>query len=74
MKKNILKKFWIMTMIWLFSFIILPFKVNWADGDMDVDGFNIMPELKEEEISEVDMLDINIWLVLSLEVKFHLPQ
>lgn len=61
MKKHILKKIWIITMIWLFSFISLPFNVNWADDDLDVNGFNIMPELKQDEIGTVDAAITTIW-------------
>lgn len=48
-------------MIGLFSFIIIPSRVNWAGDDMEVKWFNIMPELKEDEIAEVDSDIQKIW-------------
>lgn len=60
MRKYMLKKIWIIAMIGFFSFIILPYKANWAD-DMDVEWFNIMPELTDEQIQTVDEKIGDIW-------------
>ena len=61
MKKHILKKIWIMTLIGRFSFVILPYKVNWAGEGIEVNWFDIIPELKQDEISEVDTQITTIW-------------
>lgn len=62
MKKKILKKFWIVFTISLLAFVILPYRVNWAD-DMDVEWFNIMPELTDEQIEKINAEVIDIWSV-----------
>lgn len=49
------------TMIGLFSFIIIPYRVNWAGENMEVEWFNIMPELKEDSVSKIDAIITTIW-------------
>ncbi len=53
MKKKFIKKIWI-----IITFIILtintPFIVSAADDDLEVNWFNILPELNEKEIAEVN--------------------
>ena len=61
MKRKILKKIWIITMIGLFSFAIIPFCVNATDSDLEVNWFNIMPELEESEIQKIDEKIEKIW-------------
>jgi hypothetical protein len=61
MKKHILKKIWIMALIGLFTFLILPYKANWAGDDIDVNWFDIIPELKQDEISDVNEKIETIW-------------
>jgi hypothetical protein len=48
-------------MIGLFSFIIIPYRVNWAGENMEVEWFNIMPELKEDSVSKIDAIITTIW-------------
>lgn len=59
MNKKNLKKIWII--ISLFCLIIFPNSVSMADKELDVDWFNIMPELSDEEISKVDKAIKDIW-------------
>lgn len=61
MKRKILKKIWIITAIGLFSFVIIPFCVNAADSDLEVDWFNIMPELEESQMQKIDKEIEEIW-------------
>ena len=61
MKRKILKKIWIITMIGLFSFAIIPFCVNATDSDLEVNWFNIMPELEESELEKLDEDIKEIW-------------
>jgi len=48
-------------MIGLFSFIIIPYRVNWAGENMEVEWFNIMPELKEDSVNKIDATITTIW-------------
>ena len=63
MKRKTLKKIWIMTIFGLFSLTSF-YTVN-ADqqtvNDLDVDWFNIMPELTDSEIEEIDTKIERIW-------------
>jgi len=61
MKRKVLKEIWIMTVLWLFSFAIIPFCVNAQDSDLDVNWFNIMPELEESEMEKIDQKIEEIW-------------
>lgn len=45
----------------MFSLIILPYKVQWAGEDMEVEWFNIMPELKEDSVNKIDAKITTIW-------------
>ena len=60
MSKKLIKKIWI-----IITFIILtintPFIVSAADDDLEVDWFNILPELTEKEISNVNEKITAIW-------------
>ena len=63
MKRKTLKKIWIIAMFGLFSLTSF-YTVN-ADqqtvNDLEVDWFNIMPELTEGEISDIDKKIEDIW-------------
>ncbi len=59
MNKKNFKKIWIV--ISLFYLIIFPSSVSMADKELDVDWFNIIPELSDEEISKVDKAIKDIW-------------
>ena len=63
MKRKTLKKIWIMAIFGLFSLTSF-YHVN-ADqqtvNDLEVDWFNIMPELTEGEISDIDKKIEIIW-------------
>ncbi len=60
MKKNLL--IWtIKILIIAISFTILPVITNADDEEMDVEGFEIMPKLKPEEISEINTAIKEIW-------------
>lgn len=66
MKKKILKKIWIITVL---SFTFLSI-VNAAEtvNDLEVDWFNIMKELREDEISLIDQKIDEIWKAVSWKV------
>ena len=59
MNKKNFKKIWII--ISIFCIILFPSRISIADSDLDVDWFNIMPQLSDEEIWEVDEAIKDIW-------------
>ena len=59
MNKKNFKKIWII--ISLFCLILFPSSISVADDDLDVDWFNIMPQLSDEEIWEVDKAIKDLW-------------
>lgn len=61
MKEKLLKKIWIILIVLWFSIPLIPFKTLADEGDFEVDWFNIIPELTEEEIKEWDEAYAEIW-------------
>ena len=59
MKRKIWNKLWIIALICLFAIILVP--ITHAQGDLEVEWFNIMPELEEAEISKIDEEIKDIW-------------
>ena len=59
MKRKIWNKLWIIALICLFVIILVP--ITHAQGDLEVEWFNIMPELDESEISKIDEEIKDIW-------------
>lgn len=62
MKRRIIKKIWIFITLSVFTIFLLPNIINaqWED-DIQVDGFNIIPELESGEVEEVQQKIIEIW-------------
>lgn len=61
MKKNVSKKIWlIITSFYIFCTILIPNNIK-ADNDLEVDWFNILPELTESEISWINKKIEDIW-------------
>ena len=61
MWKSRIKKIWIISIILLFSIIFFPHKTFAADGDLDVEWFNIMPELDDENFNNINKAIQEIW-------------
>lgn len=59
MKRKILAKLWAIVLIWFLALIFIP--ITHAQGDLEVEWFNIMPELDESEISQIDEKIEDIW-------------
>ena len=59
MRKIVLKWLWLF-MMWFLWGIILSSTGVYAEGEVKVDWFNIMPKLKESEISQVDQAIVDI--------------
>ena len=58
-RKKILAKLWAIALIWFLAIIFIP--ITHAQGDLEVEWFNIMPELDESEISQIDEKIEDIW-------------
>ena len=61
MTKKLSKKIWIFITFIVLNVIIFPFYTFAKDGKVEVDGFNILPELSEKEITEVNQEITKIW-------------
>ena len=61
MKKKRFKKFWIVSTLLILSTTFFSYKAFAAGDDLDVDWFNIIPELTEEEIKEWNEIITEIW-------------
>jgi len=59
MKRKIWDNLWIIALMCLFTIILVP--ITHAQGDLEVEWFNIMPELEEAEISQIDEKIKDIW-------------
>ena len=53
LNKKLLKKIWLSIVIAICSFAVIPNHI-YADNTESVTDFNIMPELKEDEIKDVN--------------------
>lgn len=60
MKKFLLKNMWIILLISFFSILLLPNNL-YAQDNLEVDGFNIMPELKDDELKKINSQIDAIW-------------
>lgn len=60
MKKFLLRNMWLILLISFFSILLLPNNL-YAQDDLEVDGFNIMPELSDDEISDVNEAITKVW-------------
>lgn len=60
MIKKLIKKIWIITVFTILT-INIPFIVSAADKDIDVDWFNILPELSSWDIWKVNEAIKEIW-------------
>ena len=60
MKKFLSRNIWIILFIPLFMIFVLPNNL-YAWNDLEVDGFNIMPELDDSEIAEINGKIDTIW-------------
>ena len=61
MKKLSLKKIWLILTTLIFCLIFLPKNVYADESDLEVDVFNILPELNDKEIDEVNKSIAEIW-------------
>lgn len=61
MKKILSRNTWLILLITIFSIFILPNNNVYADDNLEVDGFNIMPVLDEKEIKEVNDSISKVW-------------
>lgn len=62
MKNKSRKKIWLFMMIICVYSLSFPFMAIAADDDeMEIDGFNILPTLKDKDIDEVDEAIDEIW-------------
>lgn len=59
--KKFIKKFWVVSVIFSFSILLLPTQISIAENDLSVDGFNIMPELDEDEIATANQQIKDVW-------------
>ena len=57
--KKLFRKIWLIIIISAFSLVLLPH--NTSADDMKVDDFNILPELTDEEKTEVNSAIDEIW-------------
>ena len=60
MTKKLTKKIWIFITFTILNVITFPLFI-FAQEDLEVDWFNILPELSEKEITEVDQKISEIW-------------
>jgi len=60
MKKFLLRNMWLILIISFFSILLLPNNL-YAQNDLEVDGFNIMPELNDDELWEVNNQINIVW-------------
>ena len=60
MKKQTIKKIWIMLMFSIFCFI-LTLTANAADSNLEVKWLNIMPELNSDQVSKINTAIDEIW-------------
>ena len=61
MKKNLLKKIWLIMMAIFTISLMLPLNTYADENDLEVDGFNIMPELTGWQIDKIDQAIVEIW-------------
>lgn len=54
-----LRKTWIFLIMWFLSVFVMPYSV--LAQDLEVDGFNIMPELTDAEIQDINTKITTIW-------------
>lgn len=60
MKKFLSKNIWLILIILIFGIFLLPNNI-YAQNDLEVDGFNIMPELDEDEMANVNNQIEIVW-------------
>lgn len=59
--KKIIKKIWIISVILGLSVLLLPNQISIAEDDLSVEGFNIIPELDEDQIANVNAAISGVW-------------
>lgn len=55
------KIIWVISAIFALSVLLLPTQISIAENDLSVDGFNIIPELDEDEIAEANRHINEVW-------------
>ena len=55
------KIIWVISAIFALSVLLLPTQISIAENDLSIDGFNIIPELDEDEIAEANGHINEVW-------------